>query len=550
LNELRSSIVTQRSESRVFLKAVGLTDEELNQPLIAIANSWNEIVPGHIHLRDLSYAAKAGVRMAGGTPMEFNTIAICDGIAMGHEGMRMSLPSRDIIAASVELMVQAHRFDGIVLIASCDKIIPGMLIAAARLDIPAIMITGGCMSPTPTWEKYRHTSREAVAAHKAGKLSDDDLLEVENRYCMGAGSCNNMWTANTMACMSEALGMTLPYSGTIPAVDIRRTRLAKQTGMQVVRMVKEDLTPSKILTTDSFRNAIIVDMAIGGSLNSVLHLPAVATELGLEIDLETFDKISRDTPFICDVAPSGFHSVKDLDEAGGLPAVMSVLESKLDMDSITVTGKTLGETIVNRISHDDRVIRPLHNPIRTEGGIAVLKGNLAPDGAVVKQSAVAKEMLYHKGSAKVFDTEEDALKSLYDGNIVDNDVVVVRYEGPKGGPGMRELLQLTSTIFGFGLGTSVSLITDGRFSGATRGACVGHVSPEAMNGGPIAIVKNEDSIVIDIPSRTLSLEVEDEEIKSRLSSWKPPKVKVRKGFLDVYARNVGSVSRGAPLGEQ
>ena len=548
MNELRSKKITQRPESRVFLKAVGLTDEELEKPLIAIANSWNEIVPGHIHLQDISKAVKAGVRIAGGTPLEFNTIAICDGLAMGHEGMRMSLPSRDIIAASVEIMVEAQKFDGVVLIASCDKIIPGMLIAAARLDIPAIMITGGCMSPTPTWKKYRQTSREAVAAYRAGRLSHEDLIEVENCYCMGAGSCNNMWTANTMACLGETLGMTLPYSGTIPAVDIRRQRLAKQTGMQIVKLVENGLIPSAILTEQSFENAITVDMAIGGSLNSVIHLPAIASELKVEINLDTFDRLSRETPFLCDVSPSGFHSVKKLDEAGGIPAVLQRLSSKLHLNVMSVTGKTLKENIANIRILDDTVIRPLNQPLREEGGTAILRGNLAPDGAVVKQSAVAKEMLHHKGQAKVFDAEEDALKALYDGKIVEGDVVVVRYEGPRGGPGMREMLQLTSAIIGFNLGKSVSLITDGRFSGATRGACVGHVSPEAMNGGPIAIVENGDSIEIDIPNRKLTLDIKESVISKRLLDWHPPEAKVKRGILAVYARTVGPVDRGASFG--
>uniref|UniRef100_A0A832LWF5 Dihydroxy-acid dehydratase n=1 Tax=Caldimicrobium thiodismutans TaxID=1653476 RepID=A0A832LWF5_9BACT len=540
----------ERAPHRSLLKALGFSEEELKLPLIGIANSFNEIIPGHIHLKDIVAAVKAGIRQAGGVPVEFGVIGVCDGLAMNHEGMKYSLPSRDLIADSIEIMAQAHAFDGLVLVSSCDKITPGMLMAAFRLDIPAILISGG---PMLTGE-YRGqkvnliSAFEGVGKVKRGEMTEEELSELEACACPTCGSCAGMFTANSMNCLTEALGLALPGNGTIPAVYADRIRLAKETGKAIVNLIKKRLTPRKLITENSFRNAIAVDMALGCSTNTVLHLMAISKEAKIPLDLKTFDEISRKTPVLAKLIPAGPHSVADLHQAGGIPAVMKEL-SKLgliDLSCKTVSGQTIGEILSKAQIRNPEVLRPVERAYSPEGGIAILYGNLAPEGAVVKASAVVPEMMRHKGPARVFDSEEEAYKAILEGKIKAGDVVVIRYEGPKGGPGMREMLSPTSAIVGMGLGSSVALITDGRFSGGTQGACVGHISPEAAEGGPIALVKEGDLIEIDIPARKITLHVEDKELERRRREWKPPKKKLE-GILKKYYTLVKSGAKGAIL---
>jgi dihydroxy-acid dehydratase len=538
---------TEGYSRRSLLKACGFTDEELDRPLVAVVNSWTNIVPGHVHLDKVANAVEAGIRMAGGTPFQFHTIAVCDGIAMGHEGMRYSLPSRDIIASSIEIMVEAHKFDGMVLIGSCDKIVPGMMMAAARLNIPTIFVNGGPMLPGYYEGQKLTVSKglEMMFGTMMLNLPDEMTKEISNHVCPGAGSCQGMYTANTMGCLCEALGMSLPGSATVPAVDARRLRLAKHSGMQIVKLIEEDIKARDVMVYEAFENAIRVDMALGGSTNTVLHLPAIASQHGIELPLELFDKLGRDTPHLCDMDPAGPYTVKDLDEAGGIPAVLKELGEDIHQNVLTATGKTLGENIKDAKVLNKEVIKPRDKPVHKEGGIAILKGTLAPEGAVVKQSAVDPKMLKFEGPAKVFDSEEEALKVIMDQKISRGEIIVIRYEGPKGGPGMREMLWPTAALIGTGLGDEVALVTDGRFSGATRGPCIGHVSPEAMNGGPIAVVRDGDIISIDIPNRKLDLKIPEEELLNRLKLWEPPKPKVERGILNVYSRMVGSTNRGA-----
>jgi len=549
---MRSSIIKEgpeRAANRSLLKATGVTDSEMRKPFIAVVNSWNDIVPGHIHLSKLAEAVKAGIRNAGGVPFEFHTIGVCDGIAMGHEGMKYSLPSREVIEDTIELMVRAHQFDGIVLMPTCDKIVPGHLMAAGRLDIPAIVVTGGPMLPGYVDDKYTDLISvfEGVGAYRAGKLSEADLNRLENLSCAGAGSCAGMFTANTMACMTEALGLSLPGCATAHAVDAKKTRIAKESGERIVEMVRENLTPRKIVTSKSFENAIMVDMAIGGSTNTTLHLPALAHEFGLKLPLDTFDELSRTTPHLISLRPGGPNFMLHFDRAGGVQAVMQRLSSRLHLDQLTVNGKTIGENlegldIVNPKLNKE-ILATLENPIHAQGGIAVLKGSLAPDGAVVKQAAVAPNMRVHTGPARVYDSEEDSMTDILAGHIKPGDVIIIRYEGPKGGPGMREMLAATAAIGGMGLLESVALITDGRFSGGTRGPCIGHVSPEASEGGPIALVKDGDMIEINIPERSLNLKVSEEELKQRKAAFVPPKKEVT-GYLARYQRAVHSANTG------
>ncbi|MFQ6051332.1 MAG: dihydroxy-acid dehydratase [Candidatus Hydrothermarchaeota archaeon] len=526
----------ERAPHRSLLKALGITDEEMSKPFIAVVNSWNEIVPGHVHLQKISDAVKTGIRIAGGVPFEFNTIGVCDGIAMGHVGMKYSLPSRDLIADSIEVMIEAHRFDAMVMIPSCDKIIPGHLMACARIDIPSIVITGGPMEAgIINGRKIDLISCfEAIGEFKIGKIDEKRLLEIENSACPSYGSCAGLFTANSMACITEALGMSLPYSGTALANSSQRLRIAKETGIRILELLEANITPSQIMTFDAIENAILVDLALGGSTNTVLHITAIAKELGLDISIELFDELARITPHICDMRPGGPNFMEDLHYAGGIPGVMRSLSDLMNLECMTVSGKFLKEIIEEAKIYNPDVIRPMDNPVHPEGGIAVLKGSLAPKGSVVKQTAVNEKILSHKGPARVFDCEEDAVKAVLDGKIERGDVIIIRYEGPKGGPGMREMLAVTSVISGEELDDSVALITDGRFSGGTRGPCIGHVMPEAMDGGPIAIVKNDDIIEIDIPNRVLNLLIDAEEIKERLSHWKPPESKFKKGVLAKY----------------
>jgi len=546
---LRSDAVKrgiERAPHRGIWKCLGVTDEDFDKPFIAIANSFTETVPGHMHLNRLVEYVKAGIRAAGGVPFEFNTIAICDGLAMGHIGMHYSLPSRELIADSVEVMVEANRFDGLVLLTNCDKITPGMMMAAARLNIPSIVVTGGPMlSGVYKGRKVDVTAIfEAVGRFSAGEITEEELKRIEDRAFPSCGSCNGMYTANTMACVAESLGLSLPGCASSLAVSSQKARIAKMSGERIVRMVEEDLKPSDILTREAFENAITVDMALGGSTNAVLHITAIANEAGVSLPLEVFDEIARRTPHICDMRPGGPHDLAELDAAGGIPAVMKVLEDNLHLDALTVTGRSVGENIKDAIVYDREVIRPLENPIHKEGGIALLKGNLAPNGALVKMTAVPPKMLVHSGPARTFDSEEEAMKAILGKEINEGDVIIIRYEGPKGGPGMREMLSPTAAIAGMGLIESVALITDGRFSGATRGLCIGHVSPEAAAGGPIAAVKEGDIIRIDIPRRSLSVELSDEELKQRLSEWKPKPPKIGKGYLRRYSFLVQSADKG------
>ena len=535
---------------RSLYHALGLTEEELDRPLVGIVSSYNEIVPGHMNLDKITEAVKLGVAMAGGTPIVFPAIAVCDGIAMGHVGMKYSLVTRDLIADSTEAMALAHGFDALVMVPNCDKNVPGLLMAAARLNVPTVFVSGGPMLAGHVKGAKTSLSSmfEAQGAHAAGKMSEEDLEDYARRVCPTCGSCSGMYTANSMNCLTEVLGMGLKGNGTIPAVYSRRIELAKHAGMAVMDMLAKNIRPRDIMTLEAFENALAVDMALGCSTNSMLHLPAIAHECGIDIDLAVANEISAKTPNLCHLAPSGRTYMEELDEAGGVYAVMNELSKKglLHEDCITVTGKTVGENIADCPNLDPSVIRPVDEPYSETGGIAVLRGNLAPDGCVVKRAAVAPEMLVHEGPARVFECEEDAQEAINAGRINPGDVVVIRYEGPKGGPGMREMLNPTSAIMGMGLGTSVALITDGRFSGATRGACIGHVSPEAASGGPIGVVQEGDIISIDIPACKLELKVSDEELAERLAAFEP-KTKELSGYLKRYAALVSSGAKGAVL---
>jgi len=540
----------QRAPHRSLLRACGVTDQEMDKPFIGVANSFTDIAPGHIHLNEVANAVKLGISQGGGVPFEFNTMAICDGIAMNHEGMRYSLPSREIIADTVESMTQAHQFDGLVLIPSCDEIVPGMLMAAARLDIPSIFVTGGPMKPG----EFKGESvdlisvYEGVGAVSSGKMTMEDLNELEKCACPGAGSCSGLFSANTMACVTETLGMSLPYCATAHAVDAKKMSIARESGAQIMKLVEKNLTPSKIMTQEAFENAIAVDLALGGSTNIALCIPAIASELedkGVSATIDTFDKMSREIPHISKLSPAGTYSMLDLDRAGGIPAVLKVIKDKINLDTITCTGKSLKENIKCAEVKDEDVIRPLDNPIYKEGGIAILKGNLAPRGSVVKITAVDEDMRIHTGPAKVFDSEETCADAIFNGEIEEGDVIVIRYEGPKGGPGMREMLSPTSAISGMGI-KSVALITDGRFSGGTRGPCIGHISPEAMLKGPIAALKDGDIIKINMITRKLDVELDESEIKKRLEDVKMPDKKV-KGWLSRYQKLVSSADNGAIL---
>ena len=543
----------ERAPHRSLFYATGLTPEELERPLIGVVNSYNEIVPGHVHLDRIAAAVKAGVRIAGGTPLEFNTIGVCDGIAMGHAGMRCSLPTRELIADSVEMMVTAHRFDGLVMIPNCDKIVPGMLMAAARLNIPAVFVSGGPMMAGRFNGADVDVKNvfEAVGEYKAGRMSDEDLEALELAACPGCGSCAGLFTANSMNCLTEALGMGLPGNGTVPAVTAARIRLAKSAGAQVMELVARGIRPRDVMTAAAFENAIAVDMALGGSTNTVLHLLAIAHAAGIDLPLDRFDRISARTPYLVKLSPSGPHHMQDLDEAGGVPAVMAELHrgELIHGDVLTVTGRTVAENL-DGVRRRTDVIRPLSDPHRPDGGIAILWGNLAPAGAVVKAGAVRPEMAHHRGPARVFASEEEAMAAILGGKIQPGDVVVIRYEGPRGGPGMREMLLPTSALAGMGLDDKVALITDGRFSGATRGAAVGHVSPEAAVGGPIGLIEEGDTIEIDIPGKRLQLLVPDDELDRRREEWTPPPPRVSSGYLARYAAIVGDASTGAVLQER
>jgi len=541
----------EKAPHRSLLRALGLTKEETERPIIGVVNSFNEIVPGHIHLRTIADAVKAGIRMAGGTPIEFPAIGVCDGIAMGHQGMKYSLASRELIADSIEVMVMAHAFDALVFIPNCDKIVPGMLMAAARLDLPSIFVSGGPMMTGRHQGKELDLNSvfEAVGAVSAGKMSEEELEEIENNACPGCGSCSGMFTANSMNCLTEVLGMGLPGNGTIPAIHSGRIRLAKQAGMKIMDVLKDDIRPSIIMTDKSFENALTVDMALGCSTNTILHLPAIAYEAGVKLNLDMVNEISEKTPHLCKLAPAGHHHVQDLHEAGGLPALIGELNSLglINADIPTVTGKTVGENIDGKKILNDDVIRTKDTAYSAKGGLAVLRGNLAPDGAVVKKAAVAPQMMKHSGPARVFNSEEEVSEAIFGGKIVPGDVIVIRYEGPKGGPGMREMLAPTSAVQGMGLGESVALITDGRFSGATRGASIGHVSPEAAEGGLIGLVEEGDIINIDIPAGKLEIDLDETEIEKRRAAWVKPEPKITKGYLAKYSQRVTSAATGAVI---
>lgn len=542
---------TQQAPHRSLFNALGMTKEEMDRPLVGIVSSYNEIVPGHMNLDKITQAVKLGVAMAGGTPVMFPAIAVCDGIAMGHVGMKYSLVTRDLIADSTEAMAMAHQFDALVMIPNCDKNVPGLLMAAARLNVPTVFVSGGPMlAGHLNGHKTSLSSMfEAVGAYAAGKLDEDGLTECEMKTCPTCGSCSGMYTANSMNCLTEVLGMGLKGNGTIPAVYSERIRLAKHAGMQVMEMYRKNIRPRDIMTKEAILNALTVDMALGCSTNSMLHLPAIAHEIGMDFDISFANEISAKTPNLCHLAPAGPTYIEDLNEAGGVYAVMNELNKKglLHTECMTVTGKTVGENIKDCVNLNPEVIRPIDNPYSQTGGLAVLKGNLAPDGGVVKRSAVVEEMMVHEGPARVFDCEEDAIAAIKGGKIVEGDVVVIRYEGPKGGPGMREMLNPTSAIAGMGLGSSVALITDGRFSGASRGASIGHVSPEAAVGGPIALVQEGDIISINIPELKLEIKVSDEEMQARKAKWQPREPKVTTGYLARYAAMVTSGNRGAIL---
>ena len=541
----------QQAPHRSLFNALGLTEEEMNRPLVGIVSSYNEIVPGHMNLDQIVQAVKMGVAMAGGTPIMFPAIAVCDGIAMGHTGMKYSLVTRDLIADSTEAMAMAHQFDALVMVPNCDKNVPGLLMAAARVNVPTVFVSGGPMLAGHVKGQKRSLSSmfEAVGSYAAGTMTEEDVKEFEAKVCPTCGSCSGMYTANSMNCLTEVLGMGLQGNGTIPAVYSERIKLAKKAGMQVMEMLRRDIRPRDIMTKEAFLNALTVDMALGCSTNSMLHLPAIAHEAGVELDMELANEISAKTPNLCHLAPAGPTYIEDLNEAGGVYAVMNELNKKhlLNLDCMTVTGKTVGENIEKCYNKNPEVIRPIENPYSQTGGLAILKGNLAPDTGVVKRSAVAPEMLVHEGPARVFDCEEDAIAAIKGGKIVAGDVVVIRYEGPKGGPGMREMLNPTSAIAGMGLGSSVALITDGRFSGASRGASIGHVSPEAAVGGPIALIEEGDIIKINIPENSLNVDISDEEMAARRAKWQPRQPKVTTGYLARYAHLVTSGNRGAIL---
>jgi len=537
--------------SRALMYGMGYTKEEIERPLIGIVNAQNEVIAGHLHLDEIAEAAKAGVRMAGGTPMEFPSIGVCDGIAMGHIGMKYSLASRELIADSIETMAMAHGFDGLVLIPNCDKIVPGMIMAAARLNIPAVVVSGGPMKAG----KHKGCDAdftsiiEGVGAFNDGKMNAEELEDLAGKACPGCGSCSGLFTANSMNCLTEVLGMGLPYNGTAAAHSGERKQMAKYAGMRVMELLERDIKPLDILTTGAFENAITIDMAMAGSTNTVLHLPAIAHEAGIKLDLELFDEISSRTPCLAKLSPSGKHHMEDLHLAGGIPAMMKELAGKglIDESVMTVTGKTVGENLKDKVICDHKVIHSVEAAYSNKGGLAILRGNLAPDGAVVKESAVAPEMLEHKGPARVFDSEEEAVDAIFKGKIAKGDVVVIRYEGPKGGPGMREMLSPTSAIAGMGLDKEVALLTDGRFSGATRGAAIGHISPEAMEGGLIGLVKEGDMIAIDIQRKKLELIISAEEIENRRKSYVKPEPKITKGYLGRYSKLVTSANTGAVL---
>lgn len=541
----------QRAPHRSLFKSMGYTDREIDAPLIGIVNSQNQIVPGHIHLDAIVDAVKAGIRIKGGTPIAFSTIAVCDGIAMGHSGMHYSLASREVIADSIEIMAMAHKFDALVMVPSCDKVVPGMLMAAARINIPTIFISGGPMLAGSLNQSTLDLNSvfEAIGSVQAGTMNMETLKVYEDNACPGCGSCSGMFTANSMNCLTEALGMGLPGNGTIPAVYAQRIRLAKETGQMIMDLLAQEIVPRDILTKNAFINALTVDMALGCSTNSVLHLAAIAHEVGIKLDLELVERISERTPNLCKLSPSGPHHVEDLYRAGGVHAVMNELSKAnlLDLDLLTVTGKNVKENTANAANLDSEVIRQIDNPYSYNGGIAVLRGNLAPEGCVVKRSAVAEEMLKHVGSARVYNSEEEVSRAILAGQIKKGDVVVIRYEGPKGGPGMREMLAPTSALAGMGLDKDVALITDGRFSGATRGASIGHVSPEAAAGGPIALVEAGDIIEIDINKGSIELKVSEQELKKRMEHWHAPKPKIDHGYMARYARMVSSAAQGAIL---
>ena len=541
----------ERAPHRSLFKAMGYTDKEIAQPLIGVVNSANEIIPGHIHLDLITEDVKSGIRMAGGTPVEFPVIGVCDGIAMGHTGMKYSLASRELIADSIEVMAIAHPFDALVMIPNCDKIIPGMLMAALRLNIPTIFISGGPMMAGILEGKTVDLISvfEGVGKVKSRQMKEKYLKALEDCACPGCGSCSGMYTANSMNCVTEALGLGLPGNGTVPAVHAARRRMAKQAGMKIMELLKKDIRPRKIATLSAFKNAIAVDMALGCSTNTVLHIPAIAHEAGIKLDLDLFNDISKKTPNLCKLSPAGQHHLEDLDMAGGVQAVMKQISrlGVIDLKALTVTGKPVGFNLKGAAVLNSDVIRPLNNPYSKEGGIAILRGNLAPDGAVVKQSAVAERMLVNRGKARVFDSEDDAIASILGGKINPGDIVVIRYEGPKGGPGMREMLAPTSVIAGMGLDTTVALLTDGRFSGGTRGAAIGHISPEAAEGGPIGLVREGDIIAIDIPKKMITLNVSPDELKRRQAKFKPRPPAVKSGYLVRYAGLVTSASTGAIL---
>lgn len=539
-----------RAPHRALFNAMGYTSEELAQPLIGVCNSANEIIPGHVHLHKITEAVKSGVRMAGGTPIEFGAIGICDGIAMGHEGMKYSLASRELIADSIESMAMAHMFDGLVLVTNCDKIIPGMLMAAARVNIPAVVVSGGPMMAGLYEGRDISLSQvfEGIGKVAAGTIDEDELTTIEEAACPGCGSCAGMFTANSMNCLTEALGMGLPGNGTIPAVSAARIRLAKQAGSAVMKLIEKDIKPRDIMTPQAFDNALAVDMALGCSTNTVLHVPAIAYEAGIDLDLDRFNMISARTPHLCSLSPGGSHHIQDLDQAGGIPAVMAELakHGKLtDLNAITATGKTVGENIAGKQILRPDVIRTVDNPYHAQGGLVILRGNIAQDGAVVKQSAVAEEVLKFSGPAIVFDSEDDATEAIMAGKIQKGLIVVIRYEGPKGGPGMREMLTPTATLAGMGMDKDVGLITDGRFSGASRGCSIGHVSPEAAEGGNIALIHDGDIIDVDIPGKQINVRLSDDELESRRKHWTAPEPRVKTGYLARYARCVTSAGNGA-----
>jgi dihydroxy-acid dehydratase len=550
---MRSDAIKQgleRAPHRALFKALGLTDEEISRPFIGIANSANEIIPGHIHLDKITEAVKAGIRLAGGTPIEFGAIGVCDGIAMGHEGMKYSLASRELIADSVESMAMAHAFDGLVLIPNCDKIIPGMLMAAARLNIPSVLVSGGpMMAGLHRGKEISFTQvMEGVGAVSGGRMTMDELKELEDNACPGCGSCAGMFTANSMNCLTEALGMGLPGNGTIPAVSAARIRLAKQAGMVVMNAVEKGIKPRDIMTEDAFKNALAVDMALGCSTNTVLHVPAIAYEAGIDLNLDSFNQVSARTPHLCSLSPGGMHHIQDLDQAGGVQAVMNeLLKNGLiaNPDALTVTGRTVKENVGNKEILRPDVIRLVSDPYHKQGGLAVLRGNIAQGGAVVKQSAVAEEALKFSGLAQCFDCEDDATAAILGGKVAKGSVVVIRYEGPKGGPGMREMLFPTASVVGMGLDKDVALLTDGRFSGASRGCCLGHISPEAAEGGNIGLIRDGDIVDIDIPARTINVRLSQDELERRRKEWKPREPKIKTGYLARYAKLVTSAGTGA-----